>query len=63
MALEISPSARGALVFGSLAFILVWWMASSGALTTLLVIAIAVSIVAFLFWALGVRIARWGAGL
>ncbi len=63
MALEFSPNGRGLLILVAVLLTLVIWMYTSGALLTLVVLAIGVAIITLLFWGFGTRLTRWIGGL
>jgi len=63
MALEFSPNGRGMLILIAALITVIIWMYTSGALLTLLVLAIGVGIVTLLFWGFGTRLTRWVGGL
>jgi len=63
MAFEFSPNGRGLLILIALLLTVVIWMYTSGALLTLVVLAVFVGIITLLLWGFGTRLTRWVGGL
>jgi hypothetical protein len=62
MALELNPSGRGLLVGFGIALIVGLWLYSSGALLTLVALAVIVTGSLYLLWVLFIRMTRRLAG-
>lgn len=63
MAVDISPTARGMLALTVVILAVAVWLFSSGSLLTLLFILGVLALIAYLLWALGLRLTRRLAGM
>lgn len=63
MALEINPSATTVLIGAGVVLFVAIGMHTTGALLSLVILGLAIAVVLFITWAVGKRLARWGAGI